>query len=286
MLMILLALGAALLFGLGLLVGEQGLRHLRPLPGACISVSAATVLFLLLVPLLVDFGEWDGRSAGIFTLTGLLFPGTVTLLTFQANSRIGPNLTGTLGNLAPVFAVALAYLLLGEAISPRRGVALLVIVAGVVLLYRTPRATRLRGFHWAFLLPLGAAFIRGMVQPLAKTGLAGWPNPFAAAAIGYGLSACELLSVGVVSARGWPVGFSRPGWLLFSAVGFCNGLAVVCLYGALALGPVTLVAPLVACYPLATLGFGLWWKGTAGLTGPALLGTGFTVAGVIWLLAG
>ena len=38
-------------------------------------------------------------------------------------------------------------------------------------------------------------------------------------------------------------------------VGLLNGLAVLTMYAALARGPVAVVAPLVACYPLATLAF-------------------------------
>jgi drug/metabolite transporter (DMT)-like permease len=47
--------------------------------------------------------------------------------------------------------------------------------------------------------------------------------------------------------------FDRRGALWFAAVGLCNGLSVLSLYAALGRGPVALVAPLVASYPLVTL---------------------------------
>ena len=43
------------------------------------------------------------------------------------------------------------------------------------------------------------------------------------------------------------------GRLWFVGVGLCNGLAVLLLYAALAHGPVALVSPLVATYPLVTV---------------------------------
>jgi drug/metabolite transporter (DMT)-like permease len=38
-----------------------------------------------------------------------------------------------------------------------------------------------------------------------------------------------------------------------AAVGICNGLAVLSMYAALGRGPVALVSPLVASYPLVTV---------------------------------
>ena len=85
--------------------------------------------------------------------------------------------------------------------------------------------------------------------------------------------------------RGWPVTYSKMGWLWFSVVGVCNGLAVLCMYQALARGPVTVVAPLVACYPLATLALGWIVPGAAIITRLTVIGVGITVAGVALLLS-
>jgi drug/metabolite transporter (DMT)-like permease len=39
----------------------------------------------------------------------------------------------------------------------------------------------------------------------------------------------------------------------FAAVGLCNGLAVLAMYAALEYGPVAVISPLIAGYPLVTL---------------------------------
>ncbi|MBT5455221.1 MAG: DMT family transporter [Rhodospirillaceae bacterium] len=280
-----LALAAALFFGLALVLTQAGLKHLEPLPGSCIAISSACAIFVLLAPITVDLSQWHYASAGLFALIGCLFPATVTILTFYANRRIGPAVTGALGNLAPLFAVFIAVLMLGETVSVGQGMAVLVIVAGIILLYRTPRSGALGGIAWAFALPLAAAFIRGVVQPLVKIGLEDWPNPFAAVTIGYVVSALVVLISSAANRRGWPVPFNRTGWLWFAAVGLCNGLAVLCLYQALGRGPVSLVAPLVACYPLATLVFGWAFPGGSPLSRQAVVGIGITVAGVAILLS-
>lgn len=281
---VLLAFGAALFFGLALVLTQAGLRHLGPLQGASISVSSATFLFAVLSPVTIGFRVWVGESAMIFALIGCLFPATVTMLTFYGNRRFGPNLTGALGNLAPLFAVLIAVVALGETPGTGKIAGVLIIVFGVVLLYRVPRIGRGEGFEWAFALPLAAAFIRGLVQPMVKIGLEAWPNPFVPVTIGYLISTLVVLASSAIRERGWPLPFNRAGWLWFSAVGVCNGLAVLAMYQALALAPVTLVAPLVACYPIATLAFNRAFHGPAGLPAQTVVGVGFTVAGIAFLL--
>ena len=43
------------------------------------------------------------------------------------------------------------------------------------------------------------------------------------------------------------------GALWFAAVGLCNGLSVLAMYAALKYGPVTVISPVIAGYPLVTL---------------------------------
>ena len=79
----------------------------------------------------------------------------------------------------------------------------------------------------------------------------------------------------------WPT-LSRVWW--FIAVGIVNGAAVLLLYLALNRGPVTIVAPLVACYPLLTLILNWLFLGQRIPTRFALAGVFTTVAGVGLLL--
>jgi uncharacterized membrane protein len=64
-----------------------------------------------------------------------------------------------------------------------------------------------------------------------------------------------------------------------------NGLAVLLLYAALANGPVALVAPLVATYPLVTIVGSILLHGK--IEGGSLfaIGVALTVLGVVFLLA-
>ena len=107
--LILIALASAFCFALALVLTQFGLRTTAPLTGAAIAVPTTALLFLVISPLTVAWDQWASPSATTFAVVGLFFPVAVTLLTFSANRRIGPNLTGTLGNLTPLFAVVLAH---------------------------------------------------------------------------------------------------------------------------------------------------------------------------------
>jgi drug/metabolite transporter (DMT)-like permease len=281
-----LALGAAVCLGLALVLTQIGLRHLAPLRGACISVPSSALAYIALTPFLLDLYAFDSLGALLFVVSGCMFPAAVTLLTFEGNRRVGASITGAFGNFSPVFAVLGAVLLLGE--LPRLGQlgGLAVILTGVLLIIGAPRDMPQRFFGWAIALLVLASIIRGGVQPLVKLGLAYWPNPFAASLIAYIMSATVILSTGL--AREGRTALLNPpaGWAWFVPVGLLNGFSVILIYAALMRGSVAVIAPLVACYPLATLLFSRLILGAGAFGWRVGLGVAITVAGVALLLRG
>jgi drug/metabolite transporter (DMT)-like permease len=281
------ALGAALLFGLALVLTQPGLRYLPPRLAALVSVPASTALLWLLSPLVVDWQGWNPRAALIFAGVGLLFPATVTLLTFESNRRMGPNVAGALGNLTPLFAVLLAVALFGETPRLIQGAGIAAIVIGVGALSLDRRWLGAPWPYWAALFPLGAAAIRGIIQPVTKLGLALWPSAFAAVLIGYSVSC--LVIAGAALLRGG-AGMSagpvpRAGLAWFVGVGLCNGGAVLALYAALTRGSVMLVSPLVATYPLVTLALVALFLRSARIGARQIGGVALTVLGAVVLVA-
>jgi drug/metabolite transporter (DMT)-like permease len=278
-----LALASAALFGVALVLTQFGLSHASPQRGAAVSIPTTTVLLWAVAPLLLDLGMWDGRGAAIFLAVGLLFPAVVTLLTFAANRQMGPSVSGALGNLAPLFAVALAAFVFGEMPRALQGGGIAAIVVGVVLLSIDRRWLDRPWPYWAAVLPLGAAAIRGFVQPVVKLGLSFWPSPFAAALAGYTVSALVVVAV---RRRKEEAPLHPLGMLWFGSVGLCNGLAVLLMYAALTRGQVLVIAPLVATYPLVTLLLtAVLWR-RAAISVPRAAGVALTVAGVALLIGG
>lgn len=280
------ALAAAFFFGLALVLTQRGLTRMSAGLGAAVSVPTATLLFWVVAPFRLEPAAWQPEAAAIFAAVGFLFPAMVTLLTFEANRWMGPNVAGAIGNLAPFFAVAFAVVALGETPGAMQVLGIFAIVAGVTAMTVRRRAAAALWPLWALALPLAAAAIRGGIQPAVKAGLAHWPDPFAAALIGYSVSCVVVLGMAVIRAQGWPSGFDRRGGAWFCSVGICNGMAVLLMYEALARGPVTVVSPLVASYPLATLALSAVLLKSVRMDARIVAGVGATVLGVALLLSG
>jgi drug/metabolite transporter (DMT)-like permease len=281
-----LAFGAAFLFGLALVLTQLGLRDVPALSGAAISVPASTLLFVCAAPIALRDTTIVWEAVPIFAAVGLMFPGTVTLLTFAANHALGPVMTGALGNLAPLFAVALAVAFLGEPLHPLQLAGLIVTVAGIVLLTAPRRDDARARFSWYLLLPLAAAALRGITQATVKLGLETWPSPLAAALIGYVVSTIVVLTAVRLRTGRFVAKAPARGLLWFAGVGWCNGIAALLMYAALSTGPVTLVSPLVATYPLVTVGLSLLMLRKIEISLRLALAVALTVAGVALLIAG
>ena len=283
---ILLAFGAAAFLGTALVLTQFGLRYVAPLSGAAISIPSFTLAFICVAPILLRGEIIMWSAVPIFAAVGLIFPAVLTLLTFEGNRQLGPVITAALGNLSPLFAVALAVLLLGEPLRLLQAIGLCVIVAGVVIITVT-RPQKMRDWrHWALLLPIGAAALRGFIQPTIKLGLEIWPSPIAAGLTGYIVSALVVLIFARLKTGRFIADAPLVGRLWFVSVGMSNGIGVLLMYAALGNGPVALVAPLVATYPLITVGLSALMLGRIENAARLGGGTALTVAGVVMLLVG
>jgi uncharacterized membrane protein len=78
----------------------------------------------------------------------------------------------------------------------------------------------------------------------------------------------------------------RNGVVWFTLVGVFNGAATFLLYAALGLGSITLVAPLVALFPLIAVGLSLIFLRGERLPLMGLLGVVTCAGGVVVLLLG
>jgi drug/metabolite transporter (DMT)-like permease len=280
---ILLGLFSALGFGTAFVLTQFGLRWMPPWLGAAFSIPTSTLLFWCLAPFSVDTSAADVKALALFAAVGLLFPATVTLLNFESNRLMGPNIAGAVSGVAPVFAVLLALIMLGERVREAQFLALAAIVGGIALMYGGERRAFPSWSLWMLALPLGAAAIRGIVQPAVKLGLERWPDPMAAALASYTVSSAVLIAA-AIRKRGAALPFRVEGALWFAAVGIANGAAVLLLYSALRRGPVAVVSPLVATYPLVTLvlSHAFLTQERVGLSLAA--GVAVTVAGIILML--
>ncbi len=279
-----LAVLASVCFGVGLVTSRIGLRTLDARSGAAISIPVAAVLFLLAAPFAIEPAGFDLRAVVLFAAIGVFFPALVTLLTFRSNEELGPTVTGAVSGTAPVFALAGAALLLGERIPPEAAVAAVGVGVGIALMSWSRTGVR-RGFAGrALLLPFSSALIRGLAQVGAKAGLALWPSPFAAGLIAYSMSSITVVGIDRARRSGRARLTARNLWW-FGVTGLLNGGAVLLLYTALIMAPVSTVAPLVATYPLVTAVVSALVLRDEVITPRVVAGAVITVAAVAYMVA-
>jgi len=279
-----LAMLSSLCFGIALVTGRVGLRTLDARSGAAISIPTATVLFALAAPFALDTEGFTVRAALWFALVGLFFPAIVTILTFRSNERLGPTVTGAVSGTAPLFALLAASLLLGEKVPAQAAIACVAVVVGVALLSWNQSAVRPGFSGWSLLWPITGAVVRGLAQVGAKAGLALWPNPFAASLIGYSVSSVTVVGASQIrrSKRPQP---TKHNIAWFAVTGVLNGGAVILMYAALNIAPVSLVAPMVATYPLATALVSAAVLRGEPLTRRMVAGASITVLAIVYLVA-
>jgi drug/metabolite transporter (DMT)-like permease len=283
---IILGIASAVFLGGGLVLTQFGLRYIHPLSGAAISVPSFTIVFIMLSPFLLYGQTIEWRAVPIFVAVGLIFPAALTMLTFASNRALGPVVTGALGNLSPLLSVAVAVLVLHEPLRGWQFVGLVVAMLGVfaITVTRTPDMRDWR--TWALLLPLAASVVRGVIPPVIKVGLDIWPVPLAAGLTGYICSTMTVLAVERIRTGRFLVQAPMAGKLWFALNGICNGIGTLLLYAALGNGPVSLVTPLYATYPLFTVGMSVIFLGNVKITWRLVAGTILTVGGVVLILAG
>ncbi len=283
---ILLAMTATIFLGGGLVLTQFGLRHIHPLSGAAISIPSFTLCFLLASPFLLHGETIVWSAVPIFAAVGLVFPALLTLITFSSNRALGPVVTASLGNIAPLFSVLLAVVLLGEPLRLWQFAGLLTIVAGVLVITVT-RTQDIRNWRtWVLLLPLGAAVLRGIIPPVIKVGLDIWPNPLAAGLTGYILSTVTVLTVERVRNGRFIVQGPLAGRVWFALTGICNGIGTLLMYAAIGAGRISVVVPIIAAYPMVTVGLNMLVFGRTQGAMRLAAGAAITVAGVVLILVG
>ena len=279
----LLALAAALCFAIAQILIQYGLRTVPSWRSPLYSIGGSAVLAWLFALIFVDFGQFHLEAAAIFAGVGLIFPVLVSILSVRSNEKLGPAVAAAVGNVSPLFAVLGAVIFLGERPGPGQMAGLAMVIGGVALLALRGGSGGRQWPLWVLVLPLSAALVRGAIQPAIKTALALWHEPMAAAAIGYTLSTVVILLL--VGRRAWRTGpADRRGVMWFTLVGVFNGAATFLLYAALGLGSITLVAPLVALFPLIAVGLSLIFLRGERLPLRGLLGIVTCASGVIVLL--
>jgi drug/metabolite transporter (DMT)-like permease len=228
-----LALGSAALFGAMTIAIRLGLRGLGDAGGAAL----ATVLVATAVAVVAAGVRHDVHGVWPFLLAGLLAPGASQILFTLGVREIGASRTSVAAGAAPLVAVSIAIVFLGEPVRTPLLLGALAIVAGGIVLAAErdrPGHLRTRGLFFA----AGAAVLFATRDNVVRA-LHAHATPETAAAAT--LVAGTLLAAAFTRRSPTRLELKRmaPAGLLF-------GLSYVFLFEAYWRGRVTVVSPLVA----------------------------------------
>jgi transporter family protein len=230
---VVLALCSAALFGAMTVAVRLGLRGLTDAGGAAL----ATIVPALAVALVAALVRHDAHGAWPFLLAGLLAPGGSQLLFTLAVREIGASRTSVAVGAAPLVAVVIALVFLGEPVRvPLVVGAVAVVCGGILLAAERDRPGHLRGRGLLYAAAAAALFA---TRDNVVRALHGDAAPETAAA--------ATLIAGTIVALLWtrrPP--TRAELRRLAPAGVFFGLSYVSLFEAYWRGRVTVVSPLVA----------------------------------------
>ena len=128
--------GAAFLYGIGLNLVR---RHLSGLPPAAVAAATLGTSTLLLLPFAIAHWPEQAISAKSWFATGalgVLCTGIAFVMYYRLIARVGAGRASTVTYLVPVFGIAWAWMLLGEAVTPTMVAAGLLILGSVAFSQR------------------------------------------------------------------------------------------------------------------------------------------------------
>ncbi len=276
---VVLAIGAAFLFALGIQFTRKGLRHIDSRTGTLVSIGTAALLYWAVSPWLLERHYWTSPAIALFAAIGLFRPFLSSNLSMAGTRYLGATISSTLASASPVFGVALGVLLLGEYFGLEVAFGTAAIVTGVVVLSWRDDVSRAWPW-WALTLPIGAACLRSVAQAFAKLGMESLPSPYFVGLVGYSVSFLVAAADHRWRGAALHTAFNRGcGWLVLTGASY--GLAILFLNSALDCGRLSVVAPIVACAPLFTLLLGVSLFRERVVTGRVVLAVLLVVPGVV-----
>jgi uncharacterized membrane protein len=274
----LLALTAALGFGVAAVFLRRGLQSASPLAAAVVSVTVTAAFIWVLVLATVPLERlWTWKIAP-FLLAGFVAPGLARLGLFTGVARIGVARSSSLAAVTPLFAILLAVPFLGE--RPTNLLlmgAACVVTGGALLAHRAPedRSWRRRDMVFPLLAALGFA----VRDNLSRWGLREYADPLAAAAAATVTSVAVMWLMALLRRKHMRLAGRGLGWVVAS--GLAEGTAYLTMWKALAQGEVSVVSPLVNSHPIFAVTLAaLFLRDVETVTWRIALAAALVVAGV------
>lgn len=279
-----LALTASLCFAACFLTARRALQYSNPTTVTLVALIVQTVTLGPMVFFAEGLPEVSTVAVLLFVIVGVLMA-MIRVLSFTGVAKIGAARGASLRSTFPLFSVLIAITLLGETATTRVLIGTILVVSGIILISWQPDEPTMDVRPWHVWIPLLAAFLAGVVHPIRRYALtlSNYPIFFAWLV---GIVALVALVMCLpffgesqrLAARG-------KGWLPVVASGLFQTLGFLLINIALGMGPVVLVIPIVASFPMWVLaGTVILLQDVEKVNLRTVAGTCLTVAGTVAIL--
>jgi drug/metabolite transporter (DMT)-like permease len=247
-----LAFFTSISYASALVSARRGLRYSTPTTVTLVSILMQNLLLWTAVFLTGGAPAVPITGILLFSLVGIFQLG-VRLFAYTGVEKIGASRSSALQSVSPLVSATIAVTLLGERISGLIAAGTLLVVAGIVLVSWKPEQQISAFRRWHLLLPLAAAFLTGMNHPIRRYVLTMANEPLFFSALMGTVSLVGFVIYLAVSPRSQRLVWNREAFWPFIGTGVFETLSILLIITAISMGPVVVVAPIAASYPVWSL---------------------------------
>ena len=276
-----LALVTSISYAGALICSRLGLKYSTPTTVTLVSILVQNLVLWTAVFFLSGIPPVSWVSVTLFGIVGVFQLG-VRLLAYTGVLKIGASRSSALQSINPLISFTIAIVVLKESATVLTLAGTLLVVAGVVLVSWRAEQELLSFRWWHLLLPVGAAILSGVNHPMRRYALSLSNEPlFFSAFMGFVTLIAFAGYMTISSQEPRLVWDPRALWP-FVCTGIFETFSIFLIIKALSIGPVVVIAPIAATYPVWSLiGAKLFLKDVERIGLKAAVGILSVVAGTV-----
>jgi uncharacterized membrane protein len=232
---------------------RKGLRNSNPISGLFVSTIVMTACLWVLASanLLVTRFSLFGILA--FVMDGILGTALARSLMFVAVEKVGASVTTSVLASRSLFGAIFAIILLHEELTALLLLGTILVVTGIVVLSEGDHKQDWKRRDLIF--PLGTSLLFGLQNVVVKIGLNEMNSPITGSTISATTALLVITAYLTFAGKKKNLMLNKASNKFFSLAGIFIVLVLLSLYGAIGIGKVVVVMPLVSTAPLFTIFF-------------------------------
>jgi uncharacterized membrane protein len=287
MAVLLLALTVAVTWGFSPIIEKKGLSGGgNPVQASVVFVGVSVFLYWLALVATQDNPVEDLNLfvVVVFGIAGFVGTALGRVAIFEGVERVGPSISSAGVSTRPVFSAGLAWIWLGESLTPSQLIGVAVLVGGLVLVSVSDGGEVTGWKRFDLLFPIGAAGLFGSGFVIRRFGLSETSvTPLQAVAVNETAALLSLAGFGIFGAeKRFEATAKSYGYFLLG--GAVTAVGLLAFFTALSVpeGKVASVDPIAATAPLFTVIFSYLFSGTPEkITLRLVVGILLTVSGAV-----